>query len=125
MMCIFAAFKMHCPFGFWKDALMADRRLQANSSLPAINRFMGKLTWRLDIAPGDALTEAGVQLPSREVKTPKVLALPAEFAERLARNPKSETRNPTGQAKFEARSNAFRMDCLAWIIDAKTDARRQ
>ncbi|MCW1918185.1 hypothetical protein NX862_05420 [Rhodobacter sp. KR11] len=109
-MCIFAAFKMHCPFGFWKDALMADRRLQANSSLPAIKRFMGKLTWRLDIAPGGALTEAGVQLPWREAMTPKLLALPAEFAERLARNPKPETRRAKPNSKPGPMPSAW----IAW-----------
>lgn len=125
MMCIFATFKTHCPFGFWKDALMADPRLQANSSLPGIKRVMGTLTWRWGLSPGDALTEAGVPLSQREAKTPKVLALPAEFAERLARNSKPEIRNLTDQAEFQARSNAFRTDCLAWITEAKTDPTRQ
>lgn len=128
MMCILAASKKHCSFGFWKEALMVDPRLQANSSLPAIKRFMGKLT-KLSDLPADeeltsfireamALNDNGVKLPPREAKTPKVLAMPAEFADGLARN-------PTAKAEFEARSDAFRKDYLVWIIEAKTDATRQ
>ena len=128
MMCIFAASKKHCSFGFWKDALMVDPRFQANSSLPAIKRYMGRLT-KLSDLPSDeeltgfireamALNENGVKLPPREVKTPKVLAMPPEFAACLAQN-------PTAQAAFASRSDAFRKDYLIWITDAKTDATRQ
>jgi uncharacterized protein YdeI (YjbR/CyaY-like superfamily) len=128
MMCIFAASKNHCSFSFWKDALMTDPRFQANASLPAIKRFMGKLTNLSDLPP-DAdligfireamvLNETGAKLPPREAKTPKVLAIPAEFAERLAAD-------PVAKSVFEARSDSFRKDYLVWITDAKTDATRQ
>jgi uncharacterized protein YdhG (YjbR/CyaY superfamily) len=29
MLCIFAAYKNHCSFGFWKESLMSDARLKA------------------------------------------------------------------------------------------------
>lgn len=128
MMCMFAASKAHCSFGFWKDALMSDLRLQRNSSLPAIRRFIGKLT-RLQDVPSDdeligfihkamALTENGVKLPPRAATSPKTFAIPAKFAEKLAENPKTK-------AAFDTRSESFRKECLVWITDAKTDATRQ
>jgi uncharacterized protein YdeI (YjbR/CyaY-like superfamily) len=128
MMCIFAASKKHCSFGFWKDALMADPRLKANSSLPAIKRFMGKLT-KIEDLPTDVeligfireamtLNENGVKLPPREAKTPKTLAMPPGFAEKLAEN-------PTAKQEYDSKSDSFRKDYLVWITDAKTDATRQ
>jgi len=128
MMCIFAASKKHCSFSFWKDQLMTDPRLQANSDLPAIKRFMGKLTKLSDLPPDAeligfireamALNENGVKLPPREAKTPKILAVPEEFAESLVAN-------PAAQQEFDSRSDSFRKDYLVWITDAKTDATRQ
>jgi uncharacterized protein YdeI (YjbR/CyaY-like superfamily) len=128
MMCIFAASKKHCAFTFWKDALMGDARFRANAGLPAIKRFMGKLTALTDLPPDDqlisyireamALNENGIKLPQRVAKPPKDLSMPGEFAEKLAAN---------GLAKqvFAAKSDAFRKDYLMWISDAKTDATRQ
>ncbi len=76
MMCIFAAYKKHCSFSFWKDSLMGDVRLNANSALPAAKRFMGKLTTVADLPPDSELTdwikeamvlnEQGVKLPPRK-----------------------------------------------------------
>jgi uncharacterized protein YdeI (YjbR/CyaY-like superfamily) len=128
MMCIFAASKKHCAFTFWKDSLMADPRFKANSGLPAIKRFMGRLTALADMPPDGeligyireamALNEKGVKPPPRTAKPAKVLSMPEEFAQRLATN------GVAGQV-FEAKSESFRKDYLIWITDAKTDATRQ
>lgn len=128
MMCILAASKKHCAFSFWKDALMADPRLKANSGLPAIKRFMGKLTALSDlpseselvgfIREAMALNENGIKLPPRAAKPPKDLSMPDDFAAKLAAN-------GTAKEVFETKSDSFRKDYLIWITDAKTDVTRQ
>lgn len=127
MMCIFASYKAHCSFGFWKDSLMSDPRLRANGDLPAAKRFMGKLTGLADL-PADAeliawiqeamsLNERGVKLPPRPASAPKVVGIPEAFAARLAADPQA-------QAVFESRSAAFQKEYNVWIGEAKTDATR-
>jgi uncharacterized protein YdeI (YjbR/CyaY-like superfamily) len=126
-LCIFAAYKNHCSFTFYKDALMKNARLKANSALPAAKRFMGKLTDVSDL-PSDsdltswieeamALNERGQKLPARESKPPKDVKIPAAFAVKLESNPKIK-------ATFESKSPSFRKEYNAWIGDAKTEATR-
>lgn len=127
MMCIFAAYKKHCSFTFYKDALMGDARLKANDGMPAAKRFMGKLTSVADL-PSDqelkswikeamALNEQGLKLPARESKTPKDVDVPAAFTEKLQANPNI--------AKiFESKSASFQKEYNIWIGDAKTEATR-
>jgi len=127
ILCIFAAYKNHCSFTYYKDALMKDARLRANSGLPAAKRFMGKLTSIADL-PSDvdltswtkeamALNEKGVKLPPRESKNPKEVAMPAAFAAKLKSNKKIK-------AIFESKSPSFRKEYNAWIGDAKTKETR-
>lgn len=123
-LCIFAAYKRHCSFTFYKDALMKDARLKANSGLPAAKRFMGKMTSIADLpATADlaswleeamALNEGGVKLPLREAKTPKDVVMPAAFAAALEANPKTK-------AIFDSKAPSFRKEYNVWIGDAKTD----
>ncbi len=127
MMSIFAAYKKHCSFTFYKDALMTDARLKANDGMPAAKRFMGKLTSVADL-PSDqelkawikeamALNEQGLKLPARESKTPKEVGMPAAFAEKLQANPNI--------AKiFKSKSASFQKEYNIWIGDAKTEATR-
>lgn len=127
VMCIFAAYKQHCSFTFYKDALMGDARLKANAGVPAAKRFLGKLAGVADL-PTDrelkswikeamALNEKGLKLPARETKTPKEVDVPAAFAEKLQANPKI--------AKiFEGKSPSFQKEYNVWIGEAKTQATR-
>jgi uncharacterized protein YdeI (YjbR/CyaY-like superfamily) len=127
MLCILAAYKSHCSFTFWKEAIMSDVRLQANPSLPAIKRYMGRIKALYDL-PADreiaamlreamALNEQGIKLPARETNKPRDIEIPPAFAARLASS-------PDAQAVFEGKSASFRRDYLVWITDAKTDATR-
>jgi len=127
MMCIFAAYKNHCSFTFYKDALMGDARFKANAGIPAAKRFMGRLTSVADLPPDRelkswikeamALNEQGMKLPAREPKIPKEIGIPAAFAEKLRANPQI--------AKiFESKSASFQKEYNVWIGDAKTDATR-
>ncbi|MBS0455153.1 MAG: YdeI/OmpD-associated family protein [Proteobacteria bacterium] len=127
MMCIFAAYKAHCSFTFYKDALMRDARLKANDSVPAAKRFMGKLTSAADL-PADqelqswikeamALNEQGLKLPARESSTPKEVAMPAAFDEKLQVNPEVKK-------IFDSKSASFQKEYKLWIGEAKTEATR-
>jgi uncharacterized protein YdeI (YjbR/CyaY-like superfamily) len=128
MMCIFAAYKAHCAFSFWKDSLMSDARFKANADLPAAKRFMGKLTVLGDL-PADAeltawireamsLNERGVKVaPRKPSGKPKEVVAPAAFAARLAAH-------PSAKAIFEAKSASFQKEYNLWIGEAKTDATR-
>jgi uncharacterized protein YdeI (YjbR/CyaY-like superfamily) len=127
MMCIFAAYKKHCSFSFYKDALMADARLKANSDLPAAKRFMGKLTCVADL-PSDkelkswikesmTLNEQGLKLPARESKTPKEVEMPEAFAAKLRGN-------SVVSRIFESKSASFQKEYNLWIGEAKTEGTR-
>ncbi|UDF02849.1 YdeI family protein [Asticcacaulis sp. AND118] len=128
MMCVFAAATKHCSFTFLKQEIMNDPRLQANPALPAAKRFLGKITSIADLPPDAeliayireamALNEQGIKPPQRENKTPKEIAMPEAFAQRLAAD-------PAAKDIFEAKSQSFRKDYLVWINDAKTEATRQ
>ncbi|WP_217807048.1 DUF1801 domain-containing protein [Andreprevotia lacus] len=127
MMCIFAAYKKHCAFTFYKDALMGDARLKANGDLAAAKRFMGKLTSLADLPPDQELTswikesmalnEQGVKVPVREFRTPKEVGMPAAFAEKLQANPQIIK-------IFESKSASFQKEYNIWIGEAKTEATR-
>jgi uncharacterized protein YdeI (YjbR/CyaY-like superfamily) len=127
MMCIFAAYKQHCSFTFYKDALMGDARLRANDGVPAAKRFMGKLTSVADLPPDRELKSwikeamvlnvQGLKLPARESKTPKEVGMPVAFAEKLQANPKVKK-------IFESKSASFQKEYKLWIGEAKTEATR-
>jgi uncharacterized protein YdeI (YjbR/CyaY-like superfamily) len=127
MMCIFAGYKKHCSFAFWKDALMSDARLKANADLPAVKRFMGKLSSLADLPPDEdlvvwireamSLNEQGIKLPPRKSDGPKDVGIPEAFAERLLAN-------PAVKAIFESKSTSFQKEYNIWVGDAKTDTTR-
>jgi uncharacterized protein YdeI (YjbR/CyaY-like superfamily) len=126
-MCIFAGYKNHCSFGYWKDSLMTDARLKANEELPAAKRFMGKLTSLSDLPPdkqliswikeAKSLNERGIKLPKKKSDGPKEIGMPAAFA-------KSLSANPAIKAIFESKSASFQKEYNVWIGEAKTDATR-
>ncbi len=131
MLCIFATYKNHCSFSFWKASLMSDARLASNPELKAAKRFMGKLTSLSDL-PSDgeliafiqeamALNDKGVKLaPRPDTKPPKTaeIAIPDAFAEQLLSHAQAN-------AVFLSKSPSFRKEYVVWIADAKTDQTRQ
>lgn len=131
MLCIFAAYKNHCSFSFWKASLMSDARFKANPDLKAAQRFMGKLTSLSDL-PSDSeliafiqeamvLNDNGVKLaPRQDAKPAKAaeIAFPAAFAEQLSRHKQANE-------IFQSKSPSFRKEYVVWIAEAKTDQTRQ
>jgi uncharacterized protein YdeI (YjbR/CyaY-like superfamily) len=131
MLCIFAAYKNHCAFSFWKESLMSDARLASNPGLKAAKRFMGKLGSLSDLPPDGeliafiqeamALNDKGVKLaPRPDAKPAKAaeITIPDAFAEQLSRH---EQANDV----FWSKSPSFRKEYVVWIADAKTDQTRQ
>ncbi|MBX3659873.1 MAG: YdeI/OmpD-associated family protein [Ramlibacter sp.] len=127
MMCMFAAYKSHCSFTFWKQSIMTDARLKKNPDLPAAKRFMGKLTSVSDLPPeaelvallrqAMTLNEQGVKLSPRKPAPLTEIEIPGYFAERLADN-------SNARAIFESKSDSFRKEYVVWITDAKTESTR-
>lgn len=131
MLCIFAAYKNHCSFSFWKESLMSDARLKANPDLKAARRFMGKLSSLSDLPPDGeliafireamALNDKGVKrAPRQDAKAAKAAAIdmPDAFAEQLSRHAQANE-------VFQSKSASFRKEYVTWIADAKTDQTRQ
>lgn len=127
MLCGMAAFKEHCTFGFWKQALLEGGEHAFPKAGEAMGSF-GRIA-SLDDLPPDrtfvklvehaaALNESGVKTPraKREAKPP--VEVPAELAAALKRNAKA-------RKTFEAFSPSHRREYVEWITEAKTEATRQ
>jgi uncharacterized protein YdeI (YjbR/CyaY-like superfamily) len=124
MLCHMAAFKAHCAFGFWKEALVTGN---ASSSGAAMGGF-GKLTAVSDLPANKVmiqlitkamkLNEAGVKAPSAASKRTKVVAeVPDDLKTALAKDAKA-------RKTFEAFSPSARQEYIDWITSAKRDETR-
>jgi uncharacterized protein YdeI (YjbR/CyaY-like superfamily) len=122
-LCMMAAFKQHCGFGFW-----LSRQVVGENAEEGMGQF-GKLTSVADlpkkkqfvdfIRKAMALNEAGVKLkrPKAASKPPPLLpdVLATEFAKK---------KNITARAHYEAFSPSMQREYTDWIAEAKTDATR-
>lgn len=118
-LCMMAAFKAHCTFGFWKHTLVAT----TDQTMAAMGQF-GRIT-SLDDLPGArtfvayvrkaaALNEQGVKVP-RPLKHPKkAIAMPEELTAAFATRKHARAR-----ATFETLSPSHRREYLEWIVEAK------
>jgi uncharacterized protein YdeI (YjbR/CyaY-like superfamily) len=120
-LCRMAAFKQHCTFGFWKDALMvAD---QAERGREAMGR--GRITRTSDLPPARvfrehvrkamALNENAVKVPRRAPRAE--VPVPKYMADALARNRKA-------RETFGRFPPSHRREYVEWIADAKTEPTR-
>lgn len=128
MLCMMAAFKEHCTFGFWKHALLAKRVKGLPAlGLEAMGQF-GRLTSIADlpiektivglVREAATLNDQGV-MPSRAAppKKDRVLDIPSYFI-------KAVRTNKEALATFQGGSYSFRKEYVAWVVDAKTEATR-
>ncbi len=120
-----AAFRQHCVFGFWKDALLFDR--EKSGQKEAMGQF-GRLTHVSEL-PNDAtliayvqkaaeLNDAGIQVARSAKKRPTVPAAPADFTVALERNARA-------RKTFENFSPSKRKDYIEWVTEAKRDETRR
>ena len=129
ILCGIAAFKQHCTFGFWREALL---RKQAGGAFDARDKAWGQFgrITSLDDLPSDAfirglvkraaaLHDAGVKAPAKpRPKGNRRLAVPAYFTAALRRNPRAH-------AAFKAFPYSHRKEYVEWVSEAKTEATRQ
>jgi hypothetical protein len=124
MMCSMAAFKQHCAFNFWKQALLEASAFPAEKT--AMGSF-GRIT-SLEDLPNDKtlkklivdaarLNEEGVKVSKTVSKEKKELVVPDILTGALATNAlAAETFNNFPYSK--------KKEYVEWITEAKTDATR-
>lgn len=125
ILCMMAAFKQHCSFGFWKGSLVVGKNVKDADSA---GQF-GRLEKVADLPPKKVLigyirkamkaNEDGLKSPSRSKDRPAKpeIPMPSDFGGALKKNRKA-------QAAFDAFSPSQQREYLAWITEAKTDATR-
>ena len=125
LLCGMAAFKEHCAFGFWKEALIFDHDkgtektgmgsfgcIKSLADLPDEKRLVGF------VKKAAALNEAGIKAPSRtQPKKREPLEVPAYFNTALEKNPKA-------RKTFEIFPPSKQREYLEWVIEAKRQETR-
>jgi len=120
-----AAFRQHCVFGFWKDALLFDR--EKNGPKEAMGQF-GRLTHVSElpnekilvgyVRKAAELNDAGIKV-ARPAKPPSTVVMPDDFKVALQRNPRA-------RKTLENFSPGKRRDYVEWVLEAKrAETRRQ
>jgi uncharacterized protein YdeI (YjbR/CyaY-like superfamily) len=125
VMCGMAAFKEHCAFGFWKEALVLNRDkavektamgsfgcITSLADLPSEKTLIGY------VKKAAALNEAGIKAPGRtQPKKKEPLAVPNYFNAALKKNAKA-------RKTFENFAPSKRREYLEWVTEAKREETR-
>lgn len=124
-MCMMAAFKQHCGFGFWLSRQVVGGMAEADG----MGQF-GKLTTLKDlpskkeliahIRKAMALNEAGVKLARPKAAAKPVPTLPGDLAILLA-----QKKHASARMTYAGFSPSAQREYADWIAEAKTDATRQ
>ena len=127
MLCGMAAFKEHCTFGAWKDALITRKLADENKSNEAMGQ-LGRITSLSDLPPDRALLDyikEAIRLNEEGIKVPrpkrsaakKELVIPDYFSAALKKNRKAlET--------FDNFSYSHKKEYVEWVTEAKRDETR-
>ncbi|MGB3463570.1 MAG: YdeI/OmpD-associated family protein [Rhodanobacter lindaniclasticus] len=123
-MCMMAAFKQHCSFGFW-----LSKEVTGGSDEDGMGQF-GKLATLKDLPPDKqlatylkkamALNEAGVKKSRPKAAAKPAPILPDELAAALARKQHAAARKT-----WEDFGPGAQREYVDWITEAKTEATRQ
>jgi|ERR1051326_14458 uncharacterized protein YdeI (YjbR/CyaY-like superfamily) len=119
LLCGMAAFKQHCIFGFWKDALLFDRkapskiadRITSLSELPSDKILLGY------IRKAAMLNENVVKIPKPKPKPKKELVVPSDLISALKTNKQA-------LSTFEDFSYSHKKEYVEWISEAKREETR-
>lgn len=122
-MCMMAAFKQHCGFGFW-----LSRQVVGDTADDGMGQF-GKLVSLKDLPPKKeliacvkkamALNEAGVKLARSRVGKPAPI-LPDDVAALLA-----QKQHAAARKTYQGFGPGAQREYVDWIVEAKTEATRQ
>jgi uncharacterized protein YdeI (YjbR/CyaY-like superfamily) len=123
-MCMMAAFKQHCSFGFW-----LSKEVTGGSDEDGMGQF-GKLASLKDLPPDRqlatflkkamALNEAGVKKSRPKAAAKPAPTLPDELAAALA-----QKKHAAARKTWEGFGPGAQREYVEWITEAKTDATRQ
>jgi uncharacterized protein YdeI (YjbR/CyaY-like superfamily) len=124
MLCGMAAFKGHCTFGFWKNALLVK---DGGPEAQRITDRMGRIATQAELPPAATirryvrramrLNELGTKVPKRPSRPKRPLVVPADLTRALLRNRKA-------REAFEGFSPSHRREYVEWITEAKQEATR-
>lgn len=123
MLCGMAAFKQHCIFGFWKDAVLFDRNNSAAKASPIPDRITNVTALPPDQVLLDCIQEAarlndeGIKVPKPKRKRRKELAMPEDLAAALKKNKKA-------LSTFKDFSYSHKKEYIEWITEAKREETR-
>ena len=123
-MCMMAAFKQHCSFGFW-----LSKEVTGGSDEDGMGQF-GKLASLKDLPPDRqlsaylkkamALNEAGVKKARPKAAAKPAPTLPDDLAALLA-----QKKHAAARKAWESFPPGAQREYVDWITEAKTDATRQ
>ena len=123
-MCMMAAFKQHCGFGFW-----LSKQVVGTAADDGMGQF-GKLASLRDLPPkrvlagyvkkAMALNEAGVRLSRPKAAAKPSPTLPDDLAALLA-----QKKYAAARTTYQGFSPSAQREYVDWIGAAKTDATRQ
>jgi uncharacterized protein YdeI (YjbR/CyaY-like superfamily) len=123
-MCMMAAFKQHCSFGFW-----LSKEVTGGSDEDGMGQF-GKLASLKDLPPDRqlsahlkkamALNEAGVKKARPKAAAKPAQTLPDDLAALLA-----QKKHAAARKAWESFPPGAQREYVEWIVEAKTDATRQ
>jgi uncharacterized protein YdeI (YjbR/CyaY-like superfamily) len=123
-MCMMAAFKQHCSFGFW-----LSKEVTGGSEEDGMGQF-GKLASLKDLPPDKqlatflkkamALNEAGVKKARPKAAAKPAPTLPVDLATLLA-----QKKHAAARKTYEGFGPGAQREYVEWITEAKTDATRQ
>ena len=123
-MCMMAAFKQHCSFGFW-----LSKEVTGGSDEDGMGQF-GKLASLKDLPPDRqlaahlkkamALNEAGVKKARPKAAAKPAPTLPDDLAAVLA-----QKKHAAARKAWESFPPGAQREYVEWIAEAKTDVTRQ
>ncbi|HLY73151.1 MAG TPA: DUF1801 domain-containing protein [Planctomycetota bacterium] len=129
LLCMMAAFKKHCTFGFWKHALLKRRVKELrHPGTVLMDRFV-RLHSQADVPDegaliqlvreAAALNDLGLKtVRDSSPKKERVLIVPEFFRKAVRSNRKA-------QAAFDTGSYTFRKEYVKWVMEAKSEETRQ
>ena len=126
VMCGMAAFKQHCVFGFWKEALIFDRDKAVEKTamgsfgcIKSLADLPSAKTLIQYVKKAAALNDAGIKAPGRtQPKKREPLAVPDYFSAALKKNAKA------GKT-FKDFPPSKRREYLEWVTEAKREETRK
>lgn len=122
-MCMMAAFKQHCGFGFWLSAQVVGDALEDGmgqfGKLSSLKNLPPKKELVAFVKKAMALNEAGARRARARVERPAPV-LPDDLAALLA-----QKQHAAARKTYRHVGPGAQREYLDWIVEAKTDATRQ